>query len=162
MRSLPIIKELEEELKKVERELRFEVPKELRIAAAHGDLSENAEYDAAKERKVFLEARAAHLMDRINSLSSLKISNIPSNAVGFGSRVELEDLNTGDTLEYELVTPEEVDARNGKISIASPIGRAMMGKGIEDEVTVKLPTGLKEYVITGFKTLHVLLSEGEG
>ncbi|MFQ5479971.1 MAG: GreA/GreB family elongation factor [Thermodesulfobacteriota bacterium] len=162
MRNLPIVKELEEELKKVERELRFDVPKELRIAAAHGDLSENAEYDAAKERKVFLEARAAHLMERINSLSSLKISSIPVDSVGFGSRVQLEDINTGDTISYELVTPEEVDARKGKISIASPVGRAMMGKGIEDEVTVKLPTGLKEYVITGFKTLHVLLSEGEG
>jgi len=162
MRNLPIVKELESELKKVERELRFEVPKELRIAAAHGDLSENAEYDAAKERKVFLEARAAHLAERINSLSSLKISSIPTGAVGFGSRVELQDMNTGEEKTYELVTPEEVDARSGKISVASPVGRAMMGKKIEDEVMVKLPTGLKEYVVTGFKTLHDLLQEGEG
>jgi len=162
MRNLPIVKELEEELKKVERELRFEVPKELRIAAAHGDLSENAEYDAAKERKVFLEARAAHLMERINSLSSLKISNIPTDSVGFGSRVELEDMNSGEPKTYLLVTPEEVDAREGKISVASPIGRAMMGKKVDDEVILKLPTGLKEYVITGFKTLHELLKESEG
>ncbi len=162
MRNLPIVKELEEELKKVERELRFDVPRELRIAAAHGDLSENAEYDAAKERKVFLEARAAHLADRINSLSALKISSIPAHSVGFGSRVELEDMNSGELKTYYLVTPEEVDARNGKISVASPIGRAMMGKKVEDEVTVKLPTGLKEYVITGFKTLHDLLKEGDG
>jgi len=161
MRNLPIVKELEEELKKVERELRFEVPKELRIAAAHGDLSENAEYDAAKERKVFLEARVAHLSERINSLSSLKISSIPADSVGFGSRVHLEDLDSGEEKTYELVTPEEVDARGGKISVASPIGRAMMGKKIEGEVSVKLPTGLKEYVITGFKTLHELLKEGE-
>jgi len=162
MRNLPIVKELEEELKKVERELRFDVPKELRIAAAHGDLSENAEYDAAKERKVFLEARAAHLSERINTLSSLKISSIPVDAVGFGSCVQLEDLNSGDEKKYYLVTPEEVDARNGKISVASPIGRAMMGKKIDDEVMVKLPTGLKEYVVTGFQTLHELLKKGEG
>ncbi len=162
MHQLPIIKELEEELKKVERELRFEVPKALREAAAHGDLSENSEYDAAKERKTFLEARVAHLSERINSLSTLKISSIPDDSVGFGSRVSLEDLDTGETKVFELVTPEEVDARNGKISVASPIGRAMMGKKVDDEVSVKLPTGLREYVITGFKTLHDLLQEGEG
>ncbi len=161
MRNLPIVKELEEELRKVERELRFDVPRELREAAAHGDLSENAEYDAAKERKAFLEARAAHLAKRLNTLSSLKMSSIPADSVGFGSRVTLEDLDTGEIKVYELVTPEEVDARSGKISIASPIGRAILGKKVDDEVTVKLPAGLREYVITELKTLHDLLSEGE-
>ncbi len=161
MRNLPIVKELEEELRKVERELRFEVPKALREAAAHGDLSENSEYDAAKERKTFLEARAAHLAERLNSLSSLKISSIPAETVGFGSRVRLEDLDTGEVKEYELVTPEEVDARRGRISIASPIGRAMMGRKVDDEVTVRLPGGAREYVIIGLKTLHDLLREGK-
>lgn len=159
MENLPIIKELKEELKRVERELKFELPAELRKAAAHGDFRENAEYDAAKQRQSFLEARAAHLRQRIGTLTSLKIENIPKDAVGFGSRVELEDLDTGKTVTYELVTPEELDPKKGKISPASPVGKAIMGRRTGDEVEVKLPSGVKEYLIKGFKTLHDLIFE---
>lgn len=156
MQELPIVKQLKEELQKVEKELRIDVPKELQKAAAHGDLRENAEYEAAKQRQSFLQARVAHLSTRINTLSSLKLENIPKDAVGFGSRIHLEDQNTGDEVVYELVTPEEVDPRNGKISVSSPIGKALLNKSQGDEVTIALPTGVKEYAVTEIYTLHDL------
>jgi transcription elongation factor GreA len=156
MHELPIVKQLKEELQKVEKELRIDVPKELRKAAAHGDLRENAEYEAAKQRQSFLQARSAHLSSRINTLSSLKLDLIPRDAVGFGSRVHLEDQNTGDTVVYEIVTPEEVDPRNGKISVNSPIGKALLNKAAGDDITISLPTGVKEYAVTELHTLHDL------
>ncbi|MBI5345456.1 MAG: transcription elongation factor GreA [Deltaproteobacteria bacterium] len=156
MDELPIIKQLREELMKVEKELRIDVPKELQKAAAHGDFRENSEYEAAKQRQSYLQARSAHLATRISSLVSLKLDNIPKDAVGFGSRIHLEDLNTGDGVVYELVTPEEVDPRNGKISVSSPIGRALLNKAAGDEVTINLPSGVKEYAVTEIYTLHDL------
>lgn len=154
--ELPIVKQLRDELQKVEKELRVDCPKELQKAAAHGDFKENAEYDAAKQRQSFLQARVAHLNSRINSLVSLKLDNIPKDAIGFGSRIHLEDLNTGEALVYELVTPEEVDPRNGKISVSSPIGRALLNKAAGEEVTIVLPTGTREFAITEVYTLHEL------
>lgn len=162
MTELPIVKQLEEELKKVDRELRIEVPKELQRAAAHGDLRENAEYEAAKNRQSFLQARAAHLSARINTLSSLKLDSIPRNAVGFGSKVYLEDLDSGDEVVYELVTPEEVDPRNGKISVSSPIGKALLNKAEGDDVIVRLPSGTREFEVTRLQTIHdILLSDAD-
>ena len=154
--ELPILKQLKEELQKVDRELRIDVPKELQKAAAHGDFRENSEYEAAKQRQSYLQARVAHLNSRINLLSSLKLENIPKDTVGFGSRVHLLDVNSGGEVVYELVTPEEVDPRNGKISVSSPIGKALLNKATSDEVTISLPTGVKEYSITEIHTLHDL------
>jgi len=159
MKKLPIITALEEELAKITRELRVDVPKALREAAAHGDLSENAEYDAAKQRQTFLDARASHLSARINTLVSIKLDDIPKDKVAFGSIVELEDQDSGDVVTYELVTPDEVEPRIGKISVSSPIGKALMHKSVEDEVTIALPTGTKEYAVTNLKTLHDILAE---
>lgn len=159
MKALPIIEKLKEDLKKVERELRVDIPLELRTAAAHGDLSENAEYDAAKERQLFLQARVAQLSRRIISLSSIKLESIPRDAVAFGSRIELDDVDSGDSVSYELVTPEEVDPKVGKISVSSPIGKALMGKVVGDEVTVTLPGGVKEYEVTGLETLHEIFEK---
>lgn len=156
MHELPIVKQLKEELQKVEKELRVDVPKELQKAAAHGDLRENAEYEAAKHRQSFLQARAAHLSARINTLTSLKLDDIPKNTAGFGSRVHLADAATGEEQVFELVTPEEVDARNGKISVSSPIGSALLNKAVGDEVVVNLPGGRKEYEVTEIYTLHDL------
>ena len=156
MLELPIVKQLKEELQKVEKELRIDIPKELRTAAAHGDFRENAEYEAAKQRQSYLQARVAHLSSRVNMLVSLKLDNIPKDAVGFGSRVHLEDLNTGDEVIYELVTPEEVDPRNGKISVNSPIGSALLNKKSGEEVVINLPGGVKEYSVKELYTLHDL------
>ncbi len=156
MQELPIVKQLKEELQKVEKELRIDIPKELRTAAAHGDFRENAEYEAAKQRQSYLQARVAHLTSRVNMLVSLKLDNIPKDAVGFGSRVHLEDLNSGEEVVYEIVTPEEVDPRNGKISVRSPIGKALLNKKADEEVTVNLPGGVKEYAVKELYTLHDL------
>lgn len=159
MHKLPIIKQLEEELKKLDRELRIELPKELRKAAAHGDFRENAEYHAAKERQTFLQARFAQMQARINSLSSINLDALPRDRVAFGSKVFLEDLNTGEKIVYELVTPEEVDPKNGKVSVSSPVGSALLNKEIGDEVTIQLPVGKKEYSVNRLITLHDM---GEG
>jgi len=159
MLELPIIKQLKDELAKVERELRVDCPRELKKAAAHGDFKENSEYDAAKQRQSFLQARVAHLNARINMLVSLDFDNIPKDTIGFGSRISLNDLNSGESVVYELVTPEEVDARNGKISVSSPIGRALLNKAVGDEITINLPGAVKEYEVVRVETLHDLLSE---
>lgn len=154
MYKLPVIEKLEEELKKVERELRVDVPLQLKVAAAHGDLSENSEYDAAKERQTFLQARVAQLHGRIESLSSISLDALPRDRVGFGSRVTVEDVNTGDIVTYEMVAPDEVDPKVGKISLSSPIGKALLNRELDDEVRIQLPTGLREYVVTELVTLH--------
>ncbi len=159
MKKIPALERLEEELKKVTRELRVDVPKELKTAAAHGDLSENSEYDAAKQRQSFLQARVSQLTNRVEALSSLKLDDLPRDAVAFGSKVSLEDQDSGEEVVYELVTPEEVDPRNGKISVGSPIGKALLGKAADDEVSINLPTGVKEYVVIKIETLHELLGE---
>lgn len=155
--QIPIIKQLEGELKRLERELRIDLPKELQKAAAHGDLSENAEYKAARERQSYLQARIAHLRIRINSLSSINLNSLPRDRVAFGAKIFLEDLTTGDKVVYELVTPEDVDPRNGKISVASPIGKALLNKKVGDGVRINLPTGVKEYEVTDIVTLHEML-----
>jgi transcription elongation factor GreA len=163
MKRLPIVDKLQDELKKLERELRIDIPAELRKAADHGDLRENAEHQAAKERQHFLEARVAQLDSRIKSLASLKLENIPKDVVAFGSKVHLEDLANGNKVVYELVTPEEVDPKNGKISVSSPIGRALLKKTAGEDVTINLPSGVKEYGILKVDTLHdLLLENGEG
>ncbi len=159
MARLPIIEKLEEELKGLERELRVEVPKELKKAADHGDLRENAEYNAAKERQAFLQARISQLSERINSLSSLNLAQIPKDKVAFGSRVELLDLESDETKTFELVSPEEVDPAKGKISINSPIGRGLIGKREGDEVIISMPSGRHEYEVTSLLTLHDILKE---
>ncbi|TAN62688.1 transcription elongation factor GreA, partial [bacterium] len=101
-------------------------------------------------------ARVAHLTARVNSLVSIKLDNIPKDAVGFGSKIHLEDAATGAEVVYELVTPEEVDPRNGKISVNSPIGKALLNKKRDDEVSIALPAGVKEYVVRKIFTLHEL------
>lgn len=161
MKRLPIIGKLEEELAKITKELRIEVPKALREAAAHGDLSENSEYDAAKQRQTFLDARASHLSTRINTLANIKLDDIPKDRIAFGATIELEDMDSGDTITYELVTPDEVEPREGKISVSSPIGKALMHKKIDEEVTINLPTGVKEYAVLKIKTLHETLLQDD-
>lgn len=161
MTKLPIVVKLSEELKKLDRELRVDIPKELRTAAAHGDLRENAEYHAAKERQRFLEARVAQLGTRINTLSSLKLEDLPRDAIGFGSKVSLEDLSTGDEVVYEIVAPDEVNPRVGKISVGSPIGKALLNKKEDDDVTINLPTGVKEYSVVKVETIHEILLKND-
>src|SRR5215831_5910056 len=119
----PIHKKLEEEIHTLERELTYELPKELKRARALGDLSENAEYIMAKQRQDYVGARLAQLKKRLAELSLINLSNIPKDRIAFGSRVVLYDLDRGTELQYRLVTSEEADVNKGLISTTSPIGR---------------------------------------
>lgn len=152
--ELPILAKLKRELADLKHELTFKLPKELAAAAAHGDLSENAEYDAAKHRQDFVRSRIAQLEGRIRELSMYTLSSIPPGVVAYGSRVTLADADSGDESEYRIVFPEEVDAAKGCISLSSPIGRALLNHGEGDEVVVQTPSGRRTYQIVSLVTLH--------
>ena len=127
-----IKKKLQEEIAALEYELRNELPKEILKARAHGDLSENAEYHAAKDRQGFVNARLNQLKKRLAEVSMVDFSKIPHDKVGLGSTVVVLDVKREEELTYNLVTSEEADAANGKISTTSPIGRALLGKEVGD------------------------------
>ena len=152
--ELPILGKLKKELADLKHELTFKIPKDLQTAAAHGDLSENAEYDAAKNRQDFVRSRIAQIEGRIRELSMYNIASIPHGVVAYGSVVTLADADSGDETKYRIVFPEEVDAARGHISLSSPVGRAMMNKAEGDEVDVQTPSGRRTYQIVSLVTLH--------
>jgi transcription elongation factor GreA len=152
--ELPVIQRLKKELSELQYELSHKLPKELEEARAHGDLSENAEYDAAKNRQEFVRARIAQIQSRIRELSLYNIHSIPHDVVAYGSRVTVEDLDEGESLVYEIVFPEEVNAAAGQISLGSPLGRALLNRAVGDEVEVHTPRGKRSYQITELVTLH--------
>src|SRR5437588_7661198 len=147
-------KKLQEEITSLEYELRNELPKEILKARAHGDLSENAEYHAAKERQGFVNARLNQLKQRMAEMSMVDFSKIPHDRVGLGSRVVLLDVKKDEEITYNLVTSEEADASNGRISTNSPIGRGLLGKEVGDVVKIQIPGGLKEFEILKLTTIH--------
>ena len=147
-------KKLQEEVAALEYELRNELPREILKARAHGDLSENAEYHAAKERQGFVNARLNQLKQRMADMSMVDFSKIPHDRVGLGSRVVLLDVKKDEEITYNLVTSEEADAGNGRISTNSPIGRGLLGKEVGDVVKIQIPGGLKEFEILKFTTIH--------
>ena len=151
--DLPVVVRLKKELADLNYELTVKLPKELQTAAAHGDLSENAEYEAAKNRQDFVRSRIGQLEGRIRELSMYNISSIPRDVIAYGSRVKLED-DDGAPVAYEIVFPEEVDAGKGLISLSSPIGRALLNKTVGDEVEVQTPSGKRTYQIIALVTLH--------
>ena len=130
------------------------LPKEILKARAHGDLSENAEYHAAKDRQGFVNARLNQLKKRLAEMSMVDFSKIPHDRVGLGSTVVVLDTKRDEEITYNLVTSEEADAANGKISTTSPIGRALLGKEVGDEVQVQSPGGVKELEILKLTTIH--------
>jgi len=154
--ELPVLAKLKKELADLKYELTFELPKELAAAAAHGDLSENAEYEAAKHRQDFVRSRIAQIEGRIRELSMYTVASIPQGVVGYGSRVKLVDADGDDdaVVDYQIVFPEEVDAARGQISLSSPIGRALMSKTVGDEVEVQTPSGRRTYQIVELVTFH--------
>src|ERR1041385_7093263 len=137
-------KKLQDEITTLEYELHVELPKEILKARAHGDLSENAEYHAAKERQGFVNARLGQLRKRLAEVSMIDMNKIPRDKVGLGSTVVVLDVNRDEEVTYNLVTSEEADATKGKISTTSPIGRALINKAVGDEVRVQSPGGVKE------------------
>jgi transcription elongation factor GreA len=152
--ELPVLTRLKKELGDLKYELTVKLPKELATAAAHGDLSENAEYEAAKARQDFVRSRIAQIEGRVRELSMYNIASIPHDVVAYGSQVKVEDVDAGEVSAYEIVFPEEVDAGKGQISLSSPIGRALMNKGVGDEVEVQTPRGKRTYAIVELVTFH--------
>ncbi len=151
---IDIKKKLQDEIAALEHELHVELPKEILKARAHGDLSENAEYHAAKDRQGFVNARLGQLRKRLSEVSMIDFSKIPRDRSGLGSIVVVLDTNRDEELTYHLVTTEEADAANGKVSTTSPIGRALLGKKEGDEVKVQSPGGVKELEILKVTTIH--------
>lgn len=149
-----IKKKLKDEIAALEHELHDELPKEIKVARAHGDLSENAEYKYAKERQSYVSARLGQLHRRMADLSMLNLNNLPKDRAAYGSRLVVLDIAKEVRVEYKLVTVEEADAAKGLISTTSPIGRALLGKKVGDEVKVTTPAGVKEYEIVNLVTIY--------
>ena len=144
---------LTEEAKKIEYELRVVLPKEIQAALEHGDLTENGEYDAAKERQSTLNARLAQIQKRLADLSRIDVSSIPRDRAGLGSRVTVEDAGTGQETRYTLVIPEVAEGKRNFVSIASPVGRALLNRRPGDEVTIQAPRGTLEFEVTEIVTV---------
>lgn len=142
------IDRLTEEAKKIEHELRVILPKEISVALAHGDLSENGEYEAAKERQSTLNARLALIQKRLADLSRIDVASIPRDRAGLGSEVTVEDAGSGQEIRYTLVIPEIADGKKNFVSIASPVGRALLNRRPGDEITVQAPKGTLEFEVT--------------
>jgi transcription elongation factor GreA len=149
-----VMKRLAEEIKLLEHELTTELPAEIKKAVALGDLSENAEYHMAKQRQVFVNARLGQLKKRMGELAMVNLVNIPSDKVGFGSRVTVFDASKDEEIKYQLVTSEESDVSKGLISTTSPIGRSLLGKQVGDMATVITPNGKRELEILKLLTIH--------
>src|SRR5439155_13961483 len=151
---IDIKKRLEDEIKTLDYELKVQLPKEIQKAREHGDLRENAEYKAAKERQTFLQARIGQLRTRLAALSMVNLDRSPRDKVGLGSTVSLRETTTGEEVVYDLVTPEEADPVQGRISPSSPIGKSLLNHEEGDVVEVRVPSGTKEYEITRLVTIH--------
>src|SRR5882672_293319 len=139
-----LIKKLKDEIATLEIEFRIELPREILKARAHGDLKENAEYHAAKERQGMVNARLNQLNARLRELSMIDMSKIPHDRVGLGSTVVVLDTIKDEKIRYKLVTSEDVDVSKGLISTSSPIGRGLLGKQVGDEVKIQIPDGTRE------------------
>lgn len=151
---IDIKKRLEDEMKALDYELKVQLPKEILKAREHGDLRENAEYKAAKERQSYLQALIGQLHRRLSALSLVNLDKIPHDKVGLGSSVSLRHTGNGEVVEYEIVTPEESDPAAGRISPSSPIGQALLNHETGDVVEIRVPSGTKEYEITRLVTIH--------
>jgi transcription elongation factor GreA len=147
-------KALEEDLKKLEHELRVELPKEIDRARQLGDLSENAEYHMALQRQQYVKARVMQLRDRIGALARVNLGSIPKDKAAYGSYLRLFDVDKEEELEVHLVTHEEADIQKGHYSVQSPVGKAMLGKREGDEVTVETPGGKRTFEVLELKTIH--------
>ncbi len=151
MARIPITRDgynqLHKELENLKKVVRPQVIKAIEEARGHGDLSENAEYVAAKERQSFVEKKIHEIEQKLANSEIIDKTNTPPGKVGFGSVVTLENLSNGGRVTYQIVGPDESDISAGKISIVSPMGKALIDKGVGEEVEVKTPGGVKVYSI---------------
>ncbi len=148
-----LIKKFEDEIHALDRELKLELPREIKRARELGDLRENAEYQAAKERQRLVEARISMLQKRVAEISLLNVDRIPVDRAGFGSTLHVVE-STGETIVFQLVMPEDADAAKGLISTTSPIGRALLNKEPGDSVKVITPGGTRQFEIVKLFTIH--------
>lgn len=142
------------EAEKLQHELNVTLPAEIRKAVEHGDLRENSEYKAALERQQFVQARLGQLRQRLSKLSSIDVNQIPPDKVGLGSEVIVEDEQTGTKETYNLVFGDSVEFEEGHVSMSSPIGRALVGRGVGETTILKLPSMVRRLRILGLKTIH--------
>ena len=157
-----VIATLLEEKRRLEHEFKIELPKAIGIARAHGDLSENAEYHAARERHAFVRARIGQIDGQLTRLKSIDLRLVPKDRVGLYSKVTLFDLASEAEVAYQLVTSEEADFDKGLLSMSSPIGQALAGKKEGDTVSVVVPSGRRSFEVVSVRTLHDQAGDGEG
>ena len=144
---------LREELEKLKIEFKVELPQKIAEARAYGDLRENAEYDAARERQAFVKARIAQLSEQLSSLNNMDLSAVKRDRVGYGSRVTVVDVESGNRLELTSVSSHEVNLSEGKISLASPIGVALSNRGVGEETEANIPAGKKRFYVEKLTTI---------
>ena len=151
---------IDDEMGRLDHELTRELPERIRKAVELGDLRENAEYKSALERQQFVQARMSHLSQRQSELSEIDVDNLPSDRVGFGSKVSVEDLDMKEVHDFTIVAGDFLDLDAGQISLASPIGRGLLGARLDEEVAVSLPIGERRYKILKLRTLPEQLGMG--
>lgn len=158
--ELPLLKKLREELKQVDHELKFVIPKALQEAVALGDISDSGDYESAKERQRLMEARGNQLQERIKELSKIKIEAIPKDSIGFGSEVVIENEDDGRVVTYIIGTAEETDSNGNVISYKTPIAQSLMGLIEEEEIALHtIPAGRGNWFVKSFRTIHDRLQE---
>ena len=145
---------LGEEVEKLQYELNVTLPHEIRKAVEHGDLRENSEYKAALERQQFVQARLGQLRQRLSKLSSIDPTQIPADRVGLGSKVIVEDQKTSDKETYFLVFGDAIEFEEGHVTMASPIGKALLGKAVGEVAFLRLPAGVRQLKVVELKTIH--------
>ncbi len=144
---------LEREIEHLSRELNFELPERIKKAVELGDLRENSDYKSALERQQFVQVRLGHLTQRMSELSQIDVDALPHDRVGFGSKVHLHDLTLDEEVTFTIVAADFMDLDAGHVSMASPIGRGLMGARQEDEVTIQLPMGERKFRVLSLTTL---------
>lgn len=150
---------LGEEIERLTHELQVTLPKAIQKAVEHGDLRENSEYKSALERQQFVQARLNHLTKRYGELSKIDLSEIPTDRIGFGSRVTVIDLRTREEETYTLVFGDYIDIDSGQISVASPLGQTLMGKQKGDKVSLQLPRGERKLQVKDLVTLSQMVDD---
>lgn len=161
-----MLQELQEkialEIERLSHELQVTLPRAIQKAVEHGDLRENSEYKAALERQQFVQARLNHLTTRAAELAKIDLTEVPTDRVGFGSRVTVKDLKTREQSTYTLVFGDYIDVEGGQISLASPLGQSLLGKKPGDEVSLQLPRGERKLRVEEMVTLPAMVQEQKG
>lgn len=153
---------IESEIVSLTQELNVDLPQRIKIAMEHGDLRENAEFKAAKERQAFVEARLNHLTSRMTELSKIDVNEMAYDRVGFGSKVKIRDLDMGEDFTFTITAGDFIDLDAGQVSLASPIGQGLLGAAEGEEVEVHLPAGERRYKVLELSTLPQQLESGGG